>query len=331
MRRMTTNDITARGHLFGIDRENYTAELLKCCVDDGSISLSHAEHIREDFDKEFVEVAEQYTSRASSSVSLKIAQQLYSSVLYISDVYLLSLNDDGQAINALKCIPVSEILNRGRELISSLHRKNAEIFSVVYKTRLSFPLAEYRFAVDKAFDMYYSGYSARFDARSCCTKIDYPLLGRQAYELTSEGAMFINEYYTCLMYENLICGYFDEKDIVRLLEGCGRLYGAPYTSLLFNICEILVNNLASCLLIGKTSMCISLTAEDVGILCGRYSCHSLAMLTETLKKLFDACPIAQDNPRLCAYIGRYLPKLARELLPRIKARTLDNFLITEQY
>lgn len=301
-----------------IDRQNYTASILQLCMTVGIISSARAEEIRCRFDTEFKETAAQYTSRESSSISMKLAEQLYSSLLYRTDIYLLSLKSDEAAVLALKSMPIGEILNEGRELILRIHEQNLKIFRQAYKKRLSVPLAEYRYVMDTAFDEYVRNYSARFDARNCGTSIDYPLLGRPAYALTSEGAVFINEYYTSIMLENELCSHFAAEELERLLLCYGRLFNVHYSTLLFNIAEVVMNNLLACLLLSKPLFCISLTRAELDELSERYSCYTYSELTELLTRLFDVYREPLGYPQLFAYAQCCIQIFSRVLYGQIK-------------
>ncbi len=239
------------------DRSNYTASLLAICSAQGLISQGHIRKILDELFEEFAEIASQYTFRESSSLRRELAEQLYSSVLYRSDVYLLSLGSDKKAVQVLTVVPMKRILELGRELVLKIHDGNRAIFKRAYKSRLDIAVPEYRHVMLKAFDRYYQRYSGRFNARSICTNIDYPLMGGTACAIELEGVMFIREYYSRLALENEFCRMFDIDDIKKLLS---EKYGGGFGLIGVNICETVCRRVFDNILLGRSGL--SLSYED---------------------------------------------------------------------
>ncbi len=239
------------------DRSNYTASLMAICSAQGLISQEHIRKILDELFEEFAEIASQYTFRESSSLRRELAEQLYSSVLYRSDVYLLSLGSDKKAAQVLTVVPMKRILELGRELVLKIHEGNRAIFKRAYKSRLDIAVPEYRHVMLRAFDIYYQRYSGRFNARSVCTDIDYPLLRGSAGAIELEGVMFIREYYSRLALENEFCRMFDIEDIKKLLSD---KYGGGFGLIGVNICEEVCRRVFDNILLGRSGL--SLSCED---------------------------------------------------------------------
>ena len=223
-----------------IDRSNYTLSLIEKMLEADMLSVDRQLELKRTFDEVFRETAEQYTQRASGSLSRSRAEPLYSSVLYRCDVYLLSLNSDSLAADKLKRCSPALMLARGTEKILSLCEEVYILGERVRATALDLPLYEYRHAALKACDEFKKGYSARFDAKNICTSIDYPLYKTHAYALESSGVLFMHEYLTRLYTENIYCTQLSQGEIIRILEKFGQKYGCRYTRLLFNIVEALL-------------------------------------------------------------------------------------------
>ncbi len=242
------------------ERSNYTASLLAICSAQGLISQEHIRKILDELFEEFAEIASQYTFRESSSLRRELAEQLYSSVLYRADVYLLSLGSDKKAVQALTVVPMKRILELGRELVLKIHDGNRAIFKRAYKSRLDIAVPEYRHVMLKAFDRYYQRYSGRFNARSVCTDIDYPLMGGTACAIELEGVMFIREYYSRLALENEFCRIFDIEDIRRLLS---EKYGGGFGLIGVNICETVCRRVFDNILLGRSGLSLSYEDGDI--------------------------------------------------------------------
>ncbi len=310
-----------------IDKQNYTIELLRLCSICNLISVSKFQIIRQCIDMAFKKYAEQYTRRESSTISKKKAELIYSSVLYLSDVYLLSLNSIDLAIKELNDISFNDIIDKGQKLILNIHQENIRIFRLAFKNRLSIPLFEYQYVMNKSFDEYAKSYSARFDARNCCASIDYPLLGRPAYNMTSQGVVFIHEYYTGIMYENLFCKLFKEKDIKELLNNYGSIYSCKYTQLLFNISEVVLNNLLFANLINKTPLDFNVCKDDLLAFNEMYALATIEKIENDSINNFKIYKDIFQNNKLYLYLEKYIPSFAKELHLHLSNNTLDSFIV----
>ncbi len=309
-----------------IDVQNYTLDILSRCSACGIIPEEKLYKIRSGLNSEFTETAEQFTKRASSSVSRKKAELLYSSVLYRSDVYLLSLRSVNKAVEALKALPIEMILKEGQQIILSMYDENVHIFQEARKNRLNVPCHEYNETMGKAFDDYFRNYSARFDARNCCNSIDYPLLNIPAYEIKWQGVMFIHEYYTGLMLENKFCKLFDESEMKYLLECYGRTYGCNYGALLFNIAEVLLNNVFASAVLEKPFGLV-ITENDVTEfenMCRQLSEESLNRMISDAFVAYQ--PNINDN-NMYHYLEKHIPIFSKEITVRLENNSnLNNYL-----
>lgn len=309
-----------------IDIQNYTASLLAYCAVNKIIEEEKLQKIAIGIQAAFTETAEQFTKRESSTITKNRAELLYSSVLYQADVYLMSLSSINEAVNELSSLPIETILERGKEIILSVNEANKKIFRRAFKTRLNVPCFEYKYVMEKAFDDYVKGYSARFDARNCCASIDYPLLNCPAYNMKSQGALFTNEYYTGIMLENAFCQYFEPKKIDALLKAYGKIYKCDYTDLLFNIAEVLLNNLLSAALLGKAKFNIVLSNEDLETIEKSYKLFPKEKLCDNVEKAFSAYKDIFQNEALYEYLKKHIEAFSEDISLRMSGG-LKNFLV----
>lgn len=308
------------------DVQNYTLDILSRCSAGGIIPEKKLDEIRCGLNKEFTETARQFTRRESNSISRKRAEILYSSVLYRSDVYLLSLKSADRAIDKLKTLPIETILKKGQELILSIHEENLHIFNEATKNKLNLHSHEYNMAMGKAFDDYYRHYSARFDARNCCNSIDYPLLNIPAYGIKLQGAMFMYEYYSGLLLENKFCRLFDESELKFLLECYGRTYGCNFTELLFNISEVVANNLFASAVLEKP-FGFMLSSNDISqfeTMCCKLSEHSIYKMTINAFEKYQA---HISDYHVFEYLKKHISIFSKETAVRLKNKSsLKNYL-----
>ncbi len=298
----------ADSRLAGVpDRSNYTASLMAICSAQGIISQEHSRKILDELFEEFAEIASQYTFRESSSLRRELAEQLYSSVLYRADVYLLSLGSDKKAIEALVSIPMKQILELGRELVLKIHEGNRAVFKRAFRSRLDIAVPEYRHVMLKAFDRYCQRYSARFNARSICTDIDYPLMGCSACAIELEGVMFIHEYYSRLALENEFCRMFDIEDIKQLLLD---KYGGGFGLIGVNICETVCRRVFDNILLGRSGLSLSCQdgdGETVKALRENVSRDTLLrMVADGLARLRSEFPNDETFGYISGFVKQYI-------------------------
>ena len=245
-----SNEIVS-GKFGSLSPENYTMELISLCIENGMLNTAKQLEIKKALENEFTETAMQFTRRQSGSISESRAQLLASSVLYRSDVYLLSLRSHEKAASALVNMPMSSILKQGSAEILRLFEESMKIFRTAYNTRINADNHEYRYVTEKAYDEFRRNYSAQFDGAGCPYNIDYPLLGQNACDSKLKGVMFICDYYRCICLENKLCRLFSEADIIRLLESYAHERNDDYRQMYLNIAEVIADNLLGRAIIGK--------------------------------------------------------------------------------
>ncbi len=317
------NPIDSHSH----DRQNFTLDLLRLCSLNNLVSDKKIREIRQCIYSAFKEYAEQFTHRESSTISKKTADLIYSSILFQSDAYLYSLNSIESAIKELNETSFNSIIEKGQNLILDIHQECFAIFKIAFKNRLSIPLYEYQYAMNKSFDEYVKNYSARFDARNCFASIDYPLLGCPAYNMKSQGALFIHEYYSGLMCENLFCKLFDERAIEELLIGYGEIYDCRYNQMLFNISEVILNNLLLAGLLNKKPLDFSLYKDDLLSIEEKYALATQSEIERGTSFCFEKYSEIFRNDMLFSYLKRYISTFAGELHLHLKNNTLQSFAV----
>lgn len=312
-----------------IDIQNYTMNILALCSEFNLITNEKASEIQSELYSTFVETAEQYTSRASSTISQKRAQLIYSSILYQADAFLLNLNSTEKAVKMLLTVPMQDILKQGKEQILQLYSNSPKIFKRAYINRLNLPLYEYNYVCEKAFDDFFKNYSARFDARNICTSIDYPLLDLPAYSMKSQGVIFICEYYTKLGLENEFCNFFSKFEILHTLELYGKIYKCNYTDLLFNIAEVILNNFLVAAILKKVPFELKISVSDIESIENFYYNHTYEQINSDVTSVFSEYYEKLKNPKLIIYLRHYLPKFSKTLFNKIKSKNLQTFIAAE--
>lgn len=311
-----------------LDKSNYTLSLLSLCLRDGIISQGQQNKILSDFNAQFLETARQYAHRESSTIPKSIAQNIYLSLFFQSDVYLLGLKSAEKAAETLIESGVDKITAAGKLLLLQSFKRTRLIYSAAKAKRLSTENEEYIYAMNGAYVDFCTGYSARFDALNCCCKITYPLLNKHPLDMPERGVMFMLEYYSCILLENRFCGFFTQAEINRVLAAYGRAYGVPYDTLLVNVSSVLLGNLLAALLLDKPPLTLSLSRRDADGLAAFCEYISLDTLIGSLEKAFELCK-AIFGKQLHDYLSAYIPTFASELYSRAHCGGIENYLALE--
>lgn len=306
-----SNEIVS-GKFGSLSPENYTMELISLCIESGMLNTAKQLEIKKALENEFTETAIQFTRSQSGSISESRAQMLASSVLYRSDVYLLSLRSHEKAASALVNMPMSSILKQGSVEILRLFEESMKIFRTAYNTRINADNHEYRYVTEKAYDDFRRNYSAQFDGAGCPCNIDYPLLGQNACDSKLKGVMFICDYYRCICLENELCRLFSEADIIRLLESYAHERNDDYRQMYLNIAEVIAYNLLGRAIIGKP-LALELTENDVKDIESRCKGLTADSITSLLEKGLSAYYKAINSPPLYMYLRQYAPAFAIRL------------------
>ncbi|NLZ47093.1 MAG: hypothetical protein GX896_10430 [Clostridiales bacterium] len=285
-----------------INKSNYTLSLLSNCFSYGLISEKKQSEILNSLKTEFLEIARQYTKGESSTITKERGEILYESVLYSCDVYLLSLGGVDKALMALKSLPTGHIIVQGKKLVQKYYYQSREIYEKAFDNILDINIHEYMLEMNKSFHEFYKNYSARFDAKNICTSIDYPLLNQFAYEMESTGVCYIKDYYTALMLENQFCSLFSLNDIKETLNNYGKIYHCNYTSLLINICQVVLNNFLARLLLGKKDFSLKLTNENIADLEIECSFYTSQNLISKHNNLLSSCNKIYENIQMFNYL-----------------------------
>lgn len=311
-----------------VDVSHPTLSLLKLCAEHGIISTEKLARIKADIDEAARETMRQFTRRESSTVPMKKAEEIYASVVFQADVFLLSTGNYARAVDFINKNDMRNIIELGREAVLKYHEQTIVIVDKLRNTRPKFSTETLDDAVGKEFDAYKKRYSARFNSTDICCSVDYPLLCKNAYELKSFGVLYMREYYTSLLYENIFINRFEAGESLALLNSFARRYGCRFSELIFNICRVFINNaLAHAMVLGGNEPSIRISEADVELLCEKFSLRPRAFIEEAAMRAFDECFCVLENPQVLGYLRAYVPVFAEDLFNHFTNGGTENFII----
>lgn len=311
-----------------IDKSSFTASLLANCSANGLLTPEKEADIKNAITALFLESLEEFTSRASGSVSMKYAESIYESVLYRADVYFSHTKSLEEAVQKLIECDFREILAEGSRLLLRDLSQTADYYEKAASCALRVSAPEYNYAVNEAFREFSQHYSARFFAKSTVTQIDYPLLYGPAYAIPETGVLFMKRYYRSLMLENRFCALFPSRELHELFLRYGELCHAHYGDLLFNFCELVCNQFLARALLGKTGLGVRLCEKDCDALIARFRYSTEDDIKKAVRDAFGRFYRVIRDHSVILYLRPYTEQFAHQLCEHLRQGTVTSFLVT---
>lgn len=311
-----------------IDKSSYTASLLAHCSANGLLTPEKEADIKNAVTELFLESLEEFTSRASGSVSMKYAESIYESVLYRADVYFSHTKSLEESAQKLIGGDFREILAEGSRLLLGDLSQTAGYYEKAASCALHVSAPEYNYAVNEAFRQFSKQYSARFFAKSTVTQIDYPLLYGPAYAIPETGVLFMKRYYRSLMLENRFCSLFPSRELHELFLRYGELCHAHYGDLLFNFCELVCNQFLARALLGKTELGVRLCEKDCDALITRFRFSAEEDVKKAVRDAFGRFYRVIRDHSVILYLRPYMESFAHQLCQHLRQGTVTSFLVT---
>lgn len=303
-----------------------TLSLLQTAALAGWLAPQKLRIIKAELEQAFVETANQYTKRASSSIAKEIAECLYQSILMQCDIFLFQNHDAMEALHLLAALSIPQILAEGQQRILQQMQEARLFYQGACRYTLDVPCFAYQYVMNEAFPQFLRHYSARFDATNICTSIDYPLLHVPAYAMQEQGVSFLRTYYQSIFHENRFCAFFEIQAVQNLLAGYGRLYHSKVCDLFCNLAEIVLFQFLAQLLCDKTDTQLILTKADCTYLYRRYTNTT----KETISGEADARlqqTAFSAYPQTLQYLRQGIPAFSERLMQHLTANTLEHFLV----
>lgn len=311
-----------------IDTSNFTASLLALCSANGLLTAEKEADIKSAITELFLESLEEFTLRASGSVSMKYAESIYESVLYRADVYFYHMKSLEEAVQKLIESDFREILAEGSSLLLRDLSQTAGYYEKAAACALRVSSPAYNAAVNEAFPKFSKEYSARFFAKSTVTQIDYPLLYSPAYALPETGVLFMKRYYRSLLLENRFCSLFPSRELHELFLRYGEIFEVHYSDLVINFCELVCNQFLARALLGKTTLGVRLSEPDADTLTARFRYASEEDIKKTVRDAFGRYYRVLRDHSVILYLRPYTDIFARQLCDHLRQGTLTSFLVT---
>ena len=306
------------------DINNFTASLLNSCALHNLIPIQRLNEIGVQLSDEFIEYADRYTLRASSSVPVKTAEKIMGSLMFCCDVFLLGLNSVPKAIKALDEMKISEIIKSGQSLIWEYFNRVKNIQKDVLRTKINVPIYIYNHTMTECFNEFISGYNFRYEAQNIPSTIDYPLLFDTKY---TQGVLYIHEYYSQMKIENELCGYYNSEEILWLFQGLSRKYRLSCDDLFVNIAETVLTNSLCAIALGKPVFSLKISKNECGLLQDKIRPFAKSECEEMFKEAMKQLCFKIKNPSVAYYVRPFASKLAKIIYDRADKNAISGYLV----
>ena len=304
--------------------EQYFTSILQETYSNGLLCDSDMEKIQLQCIQLLAYKCERYSGGESSSIRVEAAESIMKSNLYTIGLYLKSLPDVDFAVNEIKKSSVSEMYQKGRELINVRLRSAKHIYNLVRKNKMVTPNYSYNSTINEGIESFFKVYDPDYEAHETSASIDYQLCNTVTNLI---GIEFILKYLENLFLENEFCRDFAAEDIHHLLYG----YDKEYKDLLISIFEQVLTAALGCSFANRSVVKLDISAEEVQHLHYELSEYDDCSLSLRLRKAAGKVleELNADSLPLRRYIEKSLSKIITNILHAVRMNTLDKTFISK--
>lgn len=184
-------------------------------------------------------LADQYTSKESTSISYERANHLMEAVLYCIDQC-----SEGRQLTGSRGLTAIEAYRYGYELVVQKVKRTQELYNEMIMDFCAYGNENYRETVERAMPGFFRYYDAKFAPQETIITMDYPTI-RPIADKTGINA--VAKYIEYISYEQRFLRALPEKYICDILLRFQPDYGKQF----YNICEIILRHILGYMLIGK--------------------------------------------------------------------------------
>lgn len=310
-----------------LDAESYITEILKEAYSKDLLDNSDIENIQLQYINLLAYKSERYNRGDSSSIKVDVAQNIMKSNIYTIGLYLKSLNDDDSIVNVLKSELISDMYQKGRNLIDDKIHISKNIYDMIQDNKISTINYTYNATINEdGIGIFFELYNPEYEAHETPGNIDYQLCNPDN-ELI--GIEYIQKYLEDIYLENEFCRNFATEDIHHLLSG----YDENYIDLLINIYEHILTNAIGCNLTNNTVLRLNASEKEIIHLQNELLKDDENLITKKIriasKNIIKELDI--KSPLLISYIDKSLSSITSNILHAVKINTLNKTIVSQAY
>lgn len=196
-----------------INYSDYTNALLREALRSGYIDETEEANLKAKLFNGLAAVIDEYTGGKSSSLPNEKANELFSSLLYNIDAYLISLKDPAKAFSELQEKTVSYLYDQGGIALKHVLTDCTALLFINKKNRLPVGSDIYNRALDEDIRSFSKAYNIRFGAHRNPVVPRY----KTAIAPRGSGVVRIKRYLTNLLAENIFCRSYDSEEVKTVI------------------------------------------------------------------------------------------------------------------
>lgn len=308
-----------------LDNEFYFESLLEQAHSKGLLSNGDIERVQLECLTLLAYKTERYNGGDSSSIQVKIAQGIMTSILFTIGLWLKTYPNPDAAVTALQQGTIDEIYQKGRKRIDTLIATTKTIHARLYHQLINTQNVFYHDTLVNGILGFFKLYDPDYAAQEIHITADYPLCNPMP---KLAGIAFIKAYVTAAFQENQFCSYFSTDDIHHLL--CG--YAEDYQGLLINVYELVLTAAIGCVIVGVDCSRLDLTEAGISFLCQTFEEQSkpdiLATITKAANDLNQRFQFSQE---LTNYLQNSLPLIANNITVAARGQTLKRIFFVPAF
>ena len=184
-------------------------------------------------------LADQYTSKESTSISYERANHLMEAVLYCIDQ-----GSEGRQLTGGRGLTAKMAYEYGYELVIQKVKRTQELYNEMIMEFCAFGNENYRETVEKAIPGFFRYYDAKFAPRETIITMDYPTI----CPITDEtGINAVAKYVEYIFYEQKFLRALPQEYVCDILFRFQPDYGKQF----YNICNIVLRHILGHMIIGE--------------------------------------------------------------------------------
>lgn len=311
-----------------LQRNQYTISLMNEGLRTGMLTSREILRIQHGFMQILRELIQKYTRGESSSVAAETAESILASIMYAADAYLISFEEPEKALTYLKTIEVRKIYDRGVDKVGQCFAETKQLYKEISANKLEVPVDAYNLTIDESLPVFLRKYGIIFDAHNTMASIDYPLA---VDDMRLQGVFYIKQYLERLKLETEFCAMFEPRQLLDLLVHYGRECRLNYRIELFNMYELMLNNVIFSILSGGDACRIRISENQFARLEQQFMSleegHIRSVISDAMERLQQEMAL---HSQLVGYMDRCKEELVQRVANAAKHSSLRTVIIAER-
>lgn len=259
-------------------------------------------------------LADQYTSKESSSVPYHVARMLMEAVLYCINEYDSNISDE--SILKGDELPCEIAYEKGYECVIEKVYSSKQIYEKLIENFEDYGCRNYKDTITKGMPAFFLKYDADFNPQDHILTLDYPTLFMNFDQC---GVDLIQEYLIGVETEKRLLDLFSKQSVVQLLDRIQPKFEAIYMD---NICYPVLLNAIGCVIVDKSVSILAISERDCSNIKFFFEGEDIDKVEFKIEKIIRLITDGMDD----SYTKDYLIKMSKDYAVRIWNAVLNDSL-----